>query len=68
MLLTSLNILPDTLKTGEVVKFLDSKKYHRKALYKDDIRTLLGARRKNKRKDFVFDTKKVIELKLKINK
>lgn len=57
-LLTSINILPEYLKTKDVAMLL---KCSRKQLYKDDLRIKLGGKRNNMRKDFVFKTEKVIE-------
>lgn len=64
--LIQLGVLPDTLTTREVVAFLKSKKYHRRALYRDDVRLLLEAKRIGAGKHFVFNTKKVIALKLRL--
>ena len=65
--LIQLGVLPDTLTTSEVVSFLKSKKYHRRAMYRDDVRLMLEAKRTGAGKMLVFNTKKVIELKLKLN-
>lgn len=54
-------ILPETLSTQKVVKYLNSKEYHRAKLYQPEFKKLLGRKRKGVRRNFEFDTLKVIE-------
>lgn len=56
------------MSTMEVVRYLNSKKYHRNALYRDENKLKLGARRYGKGRNFEFDTFKVVQLKIDITK
>ena len=58
------NILPKTMSTKKVVRYLNSKEYHRAKLYEPEFKKILGRRRKGVR-NFEFDTLKVIEFELK---
>lgn len=58
------NILPKTMSTKKVVRYLNSKEYHRAKLYEPEFKKILGRRRKGIR-NFEFDTLKVIEFELK---
>lgn len=58
------NILPKTMSTKKVVRYLNSKEYHRAKLYEPEFKIILGRRRKGVR-NFEFDTLKVIEFELK---
>jgi len=57
-------ILPKKMSTKKVVRYLNSKEFHRAKLYEPEFKKLLGRKRKGKRK-FEFDTLKVIEFELK---
>lgn len=57
-------ILPKTMSTKKVVRYLNSKEYHRAKLYEPEFKKILGRRRKGVR-NFEFDTLKVIEFELK---
>ena len=57
-------ILPKTMSTSMVVIFLDNKEYHRKKLYRQEFKEVLGRKRRVKGGNFEFDTMKVIEFKL----
>ena len=57
-------ILPKTMSTKKVVRYLNSKEYHRAKLYEPEFKKTLGRRRKGIR-SFEFDTLKVIEFELK---
>ncbi len=57
-------ILPKTMSTKKVVRYLNSKEYHRAKLYEPEFKKILGRRRKGLR-NFEFDTLKVIEFELK---
>lgn len=61
--LIELGVLPKSLKTSQAVSFLDSPKFHRKKLYK--LRDELSGKRVGAGRNLAFDTKKIIELKLK---
>jgi len=56
-------ILPKTMSTKKVVRYLNSKEFHRAKLYEPEFIELLGRRRKGIR--YEFDTLKVIEFELK---
>jgi len=58
------NILPKTMPTKKVVRYLNSKEYHRAKLYEPEFKKILGRKRKGVR-NFEFDTLKVIEFELK---
>ncbi len=58
-------ILPKTMSTKKVVRYLNSKEYHRAKLYEPEFKQLLGRKRKGQRK-YEFDTLKVIEFELKL--
>ena len=53
-----------TLKTMEAVRYLDHKKYHRHKLYK--LKHELGGKRFGKGRNLVFDTAKIVELKIRL--
>ena len=55
------------MKTSEVVKFLGSKKYHADALRRPEVKQKLGAKRKGKR-NLIYDTFKVLQLKIELSK
>ncbi len=57
-------ILPKTLSTKKVVRYLNSKEFHRAKLYEPEYKEILGRRRNGIRK-YEFDTLKVIEFELK---
>ena len=57
-------ILPKTLSTKKVVRYLNSKEFHRAKLYEPEYKEILGRRRTGIRK-YEFDTLKVIEFELK---
>ena len=57
-------ILPKTMSTKKVVRYLNSKEYHRAKLYEPEFKKILGRRRKGLR-NFEFDTLKVIEFEMK---
>ncbi len=57
-------ILPKTMSTKKVVRYLNSKEFHRAKLYEPEFKELLGRRRRGLRK-YEFDTLKVIEFELK---
>ena len=57
-------ILPKTMSTKKVVRYLNSKEYHRAKLYEPEFKKILGRSRKGIR-NFEFDTLKVIEFELK---
>jgi hypothetical protein len=59
-------ILPETLSTQKVVKYLNSKEYHRAKLYQPEFKKLLGRKRKGVKRKFEFDTLKVIEFELEL--
>ena len=68
MALINAGLLPKKIPTSKVHKILDNKAFHKKRLYNDDdLIDVLGRERKPKsyRRDFVFDTIKVIQLKIK---
>ncbi|PHS67673.1 MAG: hypothetical protein COB12_02775 [Flavobacterium sp.] len=56
-------ILPKTMSTKKVVRYLNSKEFHRAKLYEPEFKKILGRRRKGIR--YEFDTLKVIEFELK---
>ena len=58
-------ILPKTMSTKKVVRYLNSKEYHRAKLYEPEFKEVLGRKRKGMRK-YEFDTFKVIEFELKL--
>lgn len=58
-------ILPKTMSTKKVVRYLNSKEFHRAKLYEPEFKELLGRRRRGLRK-YEFDTLKVIEFELKL--
>ena len=58
-------ILPKTMSTKKVVRYLNSKEYHRAKLYEPEFKKVLGRKRKGLRK-YEFDTLKVIEFELKL--
>jgi hypothetical protein len=58
-------ILPKTMSTKKVVRYLNSKEFHRAKLYEPEFKELLGRRRRGLRK-YEFDTIKVIEFELKL--
>ncbi len=58
-------ILPKTMSTKKVVRYLNSKEYHRAKLYEPEFKELLGRKRKGLRK-YEFNTLKVIEFELKL--
>lgn len=55
------------MTTKQVVEYLESKQYHADALRRTENKIKLGAKRKGKR-SLVFDTYKVLQLKLEISK
>jgi hypothetical protein len=57
-------ILSKTMSTKKVVRYLNSKEFHRAKLYEPEFKELLGRRRNGIRR-FEFDTLKVIEFELK---
>ena len=57
-------VLPKKMSTKKVVRYLNSKEFHRAKLYEPEFRELLGRRRNGIRR-FEFDTLKVIEFELK---
>tara|TARA_R110000787_G_scaffold285949_1_gene402815 strand:- start:97 stop:345 length:249 start_codon:yes stop_codon:yes gene_type:complete len=57
-------ILPRTMSTKKVVRYLNSKEYHRAKLYEPEFKEVLGRKRKGLRR-YEFDTLKVIEFELK---
>lgn len=57
------NVLPKTMSTKKVVRYLNNKEYHRAKLYKPEYKELLGRQRKGVR-NFEFDTLKVIEFEM----
>ena len=57
-------VLPKTMSTKKVVRYLNSKEFHRAKLYEPEFKQLLGRRRKGLRR-YEFDTLKVIEFELK---
>jgi hypothetical protein len=58
-------ILPRTMSTKKVVRYLNSKEYHRAKLYEPEFKEVLGRKRKGLRR-YEFDTLKVIEFELKL--
>ncbi|MGB0896866.1 MAG: hypothetical protein ACPGRW_06060 [Flavobacteriaceae bacterium] len=56
-----------SMKTAEVVKYLDSKKYHADDLRSPENKKRLGAKRKGKR-NLIYDTFKVLQLKIELLK
>ena len=59
-------ILPKTMSTQKVVRYLNSKEYHRAKLYRPEYEELLGRRRKGAGKNYEFDTLKVIAFELEL--
>ena len=57
-------ILPKKMSTKKVVRYLNSKEFHRAKLYEPEFKELLGRRRNGIRR-YEFDTLKVIEFELK---
>ena len=57
-------VLPKTMSTKKVVRYLNNKEYHRAKLYEPEFKKLLGRRRRGIR-PFEFDTLKVIEFEMK---
>ena len=57
-------VLPKTMSTKKVVRYLNSKEFHRAKLYEPEFKELLGRRRKGIRR-YEFDTLKVIEFEMK---
>ena len=57
-------VLPKTMSTKKVVRYLNSKEFHRSKLYEPEFKELLGRRRKGIRR-YEFDTLKVIEFEMK---
>jgi len=57
-------VLPKKMSTKKVVRYLNSKEFHRAKLYEPEFKELLGRRRNGIRR-FEFDTLKVIEFELK---
>ena len=57
-------ILPKKMSTRKVVRYLNSKEFHRAKLYEPEFKELLGRRRNGIRR-YEFDTLKVIEFELK---
>lgn len=57
-------ILPKTMTTKKVVRYLNSKEFHRAKLYEPEFKELLGRRRRGIRR-YEFDTLKVIEFEMK---
>lgn len=55
------------MKTNEVVAYLNDKKYHRHALYRDELKEQLGAKRIGKGRNLVFETIKVLQFKISSN-
>lgn len=51
------------MTTKEVVEYLNNKKYHRRALYRDDLKLKLGAKRIGAGVHFVFNTARVVAFK-----
>ena len=58
-------ILPKTMSTKKVVRYLNNKEYYRAKLYEPKFKEILGRRRKGIRR-YEFDTLKVIEFELKL--
>lgn len=66
--LTSLikaKVLPKTMSTKKVVRYLDHKEYYRAKLYGPEFKEILGRKRRGIR-PYEFDTLKVIEFELKL--
>ena len=57
-------VLPKTMSTKKVVRYLNSKEFHRAKLYEPEFKELLGRRRRGIRR-YEFDTLKVIEFEMK---
>jgi len=57
-------ILPKNMSTKKVVRYLNSKEFHRAKLYEPEFKELLGRRRSGIRR-YEFDTLKVIEFEMK---
>ncbi len=62
--LITAKVLPKTMSTKKVVRYLNSKEFHRAKLYEPEFKELLGRRRRGIRR-YEFDTLKVIEFELK---
>lgn len=59
-------ILSETMTTQKVVRYLNSKEYHRAKLYRPEYQEILGRRRKGGGKNYEFDTLKVIAFDLEL--
>lgn len=59
-------ILSETMSTQKVVRYLNSKEYHRAKLYRPEYKKILGRRRKGAGKNYEFDTLKVIAFDLEL--
>ena len=57
-------VLPKTMSTKKVVRYLNSKEFHRAKLYEPEFKKLLGRCRRGLRR-YEFDTLKVIEFEMK---
>jgi hypothetical protein len=53
------------MSTKKVVRYLNSKEYHRAKLYEPEFKEVLGRKRKGLRR-YEFDTLKIIEFELKL--
>ncbi len=64
-----ISCLNTEMRTKEVVKYLDHANYHADALRRTEVKQKLGAKRIGKgRGILVYDTYKVLQLKLEISK
>ena len=59
-------ILPETMSTQKVVRYLNTKEYHRAKLYRPEYEEILGRKRKGAGKNYEFDTLKVIAFDLEL--